>query len=55
MKTTYCVINHKNHSHQDFSTIEEARLNLDGSEFELRSCYGDGSYEILVPQTYYKV
>lgn len=55
MQTTYTIINHNNYSHQDFSTPEEAKLNLDGPECELRVCYVDGTYEVIVPQTKYKV
>lgn len=54
MRTTYTIINHDNYSYENFSTLEEAKLNLDGPEFELRVCYGDGTYEILIPQTSYK-
>jgi len=54
-ETTFVVINHRNHTSEGFTTFKEAELNLDGKEFELRACYGDGSYEILIPQTYYKV
>jgi hypothetical protein len=54
-ETTFVVINHRNHTSEGFTTLKEAELNLDGKEFELRVCHSDGSYEILIPQTYYKV
>ena len=54
-ETTFVVINHRNHTSEGFTTLKEAELNLDGREFELRVCHSDGSSEILVPQTYYKV
>lgn len=52
-QTKYFVINHRNRAYEGFETLEEAELNLDGPEFELRACHPDGTYEILVPQTQY--
>ncbi len=53
-QTKYFVMNHTNRAYEGFETLEEAELNLDGPEFELRACHPDGSYEILVAQTEYK-
>ena len=55
MQTTYTIINHNNYSYENFFTLEEAKLSLDGPECELRACYDDGTHEVLVPQTQYKV
>lgn len=54
-ETHFVVINHRNSAYQIFDTLKEAELNMDGNQFELRVCYPDGTYEILVDQTKYKV